>query len=181
MKESSEKATCATRLNAAVALAVLFLLPLAGCPRKVRMDDPRIGPMLEAASAFDRAAYGFSPIPADADVRLERSRGKSYDAMLHFYGKTSRTIAFRKTEAGYRWIGEQEIFQGPREYETDDGRFHEEISLTCEIEHVSGYPTNKLNILYVGDDPRLLGGSGSTWRDDLTLEEVTPILREWGY
>jgi hypothetical protein len=77
--------------------------------------------------------------------------------MLHISGKTSRTMAFRKSLDGYNWIGEQEIFKGPNEYKTVDGTFKEQVCLTYEIEKISGFPQNRLNITYAGEDPRLAG------------------------
>ena len=139
------------------------------------MSDPKLQPMLTAAAFFDRVGYGFSPMPTKADVRLEVRSGRAYDAMLHIYSRTSRTIAFRKIDKGYRWIGEQESFQGPKQYTTVDGTFYESISLTYDIEKVSGYPINRLNISYWGEDPRLVD------HRDLTLKEAQPILKEWGY
>jgi len=139
------------------------------------MDAPRIQPLLKAAASFDRVSYGFTSLPRDADVRWESRPTDRYDAMLHIYSKTSRTIAFRKIKNGYQWIGEQEIFEGPKKYTTVDGTFNERICLTYEIENVSGYPSNRLNITYSGEDRRLAD------RDDLTLLVVRPIFHEWGY
>ncbi|NJR20192.1 MAG: hypothetical protein HC777_00950, partial [Hyphomonadaceae bacterium] len=59
----------------------------AGCgfvPEKVSLSDARVVPLIQAATNFDRATYGFTPIPTNADVRLERRARASYDAMLHF-------------------------------------------------------------------------------------------------
>jgi hypothetical protein len=95
--------------------------------------------------------------------------------MLHLGGNTSRTIAFRKNASGYFWIGEQEIFQGPKEYKSVDGTFREEVTLTFEKEHVSGVPLNRLNVSCAGEDPRLAG------RADLSLRDLRAILKEWGY
>jgi hypothetical protein len=139
------------------------------------MDDPQVQPLLKAAASFDRTSYGFTPIPKTADVRLESRHTSRYDAMLHISSKTFRTIAFRKTSNGYRWIGDQEIFQGPKDYKTVDGTLREQLTLTYEVESVSGFPTNRLNITYSGDDSRLATGSS------LSLADVKPILREWGY
>jgi hypothetical protein len=78
-------------------LFVLVIL-LVGCdrfPRKVAMSDPRIQPLLKAAASFDRISYGFTPIPASAEVRFESHPTQRYDAMLHVESKTSHTIAFR--------------------------------------------------------------------------------------
>lgn len=95
--------------------------------------------------------------------------------MLHIASKTSRTIAFRKTHDGYRWIGGQEIFQGPKKYTTVDGTFYEEICLNYDIEPISGFPTNQLAVSYSGEDPRLAHPL------KLTLQDVQPILKEWNY
>lgn len=159
-------------------LTTVLMLALAGCglvPQKVSMNDPRVQPLLTAAAAFDRTSYGFSPIPKNEEVRLELRPRNGYDAMLHIYGRTSRTIAFRRTKDGYRWIGDQETFTGPREYKSVDGVFREELCLTYEVEHISGFPINRLNISYRGEDPRL------AWPREPTLEEVRPVLKEWGY
>ena len=159
-------------------LALFLAMVMAGCsllPKRSSMDDPQIQPLLKAAAAFDRTAYGFTPIPRTAVVRFESRHTSRYDAMLHISSKTSRTIAFRKTSTGYKWIGDQEIFQGPKEYKTPDGTFHEQFTFTYEIESVSGFPMNKLNITYHGEDPRF------TWPKNLTLNEVKPVLSEWGY
>src|SRR5690554_1744462 len=87
---------------------------LAGCdhgpfPKKVLLSDPEVEPFLRAMEQVDRASLGFTPVTTNAQIRLEIASGKDYDAMLHVYGTTSRTIGFRKTESGYRWISEQEI------------------------------------------------------------------------
>ena len=155
-----------------------FLIALAGCnfvPRKVATDDPRIQPLLAAAAMFQRSTYGFTPIPKQALVRWESRPTARYDAMLHIEGKTSRTIAFKKNGSGYRWIGEQEIFRGPNKYKTVDGTFNEQVTLTYEIESVSGFTPNRLNVTYDGENPQFAE------RSDLTLAEVTPLLRQWGY
>ena len=154
------------------------LVVLAGCwlaPKKVAMDDPQVQLLLKAAASFDRTSYGFTPIPKTADVRLESRPTSRYDAMLHIQSKTSRTIAFRKTSIGYRWIGDQEIFQGPKEYKTVDGTLHEQVTFTYEVESVTGFPTNRLNIAYSGEDSRLAN------RSNLALADVKPILKGWGY
>lgn len=158
--------------------AIVVAVFLGGCgliPRKATSDDPQVQRLLKAAESFDRTAYGFSPIPRHADVRLEARPTRQYDAMLHITAKTLRTIAFRKENGNYIWIGEQETFQGPKKYQTVDGVFNEAIVLTYETQRISGYPLNQLNVTYRGEDPRLAG------RNNLTLATVKPILREWGY
>lgn len=159
-------------------LIILLTLFLAGCnpvPEKVSMDDSRIQPLIKAAKSFDRTAFGFTPLPNSADVRWESRPTKRYDAMLHIHSKTSRTIAFRRTTEGYKWTGEQESFHGPKKYTTPDGTFNESITLTFEVENISGYSTNRLNITYFGEDERLAN------RKSLSLDYIKPILKEWGY
>ena len=83
---------------------ICAIMVLAGCMRRVEIDDPRIQPLLKAAESFDRTSYGFTPIPKTGGVSWESRATARYDAMLHIGGKTSRTIAFRKSESGWRWI-----------------------------------------------------------------------------
>jgi hypothetical protein len=158
-----------------VALVVSLVVACGVFPEEVSVSDPRVQSLLRAAAKFDRTSYGFSPLPTNGRVRLESTPRAGYDSMIHLGGKTSRTIAFRKNASTYLWIGEQEIFQGPKTYKSVDGTFHEHLTLTFEKEHLSGVPLNRLNISYNGEDPRLAG------RADLSLNNVKPILREWGY
>ncbi|MDQ6767207.1 MAG: hypothetical protein M3Z41_05315 [Candidatus Eremiobacteraeota bacterium] len=159
--------------------AIVLALLVAGCgsavPQRVLMNDDRVQPLLKAAATFDRTRYGFTPIPQEATALLESVPNDGYDAMLHINSKTARTIAFRKTSTGYAWIGEQEVFRGPKRYTTPNGTFNEAISLTYEIANVAGVPPNQLNIAYYGQDPRLARVR------TLTLKIIKPIVREWGY
>jgi hypothetical protein len=159
---------------------LLTTVALSGCgfvPEKVSLTDPRLAPLLQAIAAVDRASFGFTPISTDADVRLESRPRAGYDAMLHIYASTSRTIAFRKDTAGYRWIGEQEIHRGPKTHTTPDGTFNEEIVISYELERITpgatGVPLRQVHVSYHGEDRRL------AHRYDLTLDEVRPILAEW--
>lgn len=161
-----------------IAVTVIVAVLLEGCgliPRQVAMDDPQVQLLVRAAASFDRTSHGFSPIPQNADVRLQLRSTGQYDATLQITAKTSRTIEFRKDNGSYIWIGEQESFQGPRKYKSEDGIFNEAVTLTYETQKVSGYPLNQLNVTYRGDDPRLAG------RNNLTLAVVKPVLKEWGY
>ena len=166
------------RASGAMIMLTVIVAMLTSCgliPRKTTMDDPQVQRLVKAAQSFDRTAYGFSPIPKQADVRLELRPTARYDAMLHITTKTVRTIAFRKENGNYVWIGDQETFDGPKTYKTVDGTFHEAITLTYETQNISGYPLNQLNVTYRGEDPRLAG------KNDLSLSVVKPILKEWGY
>ncbi len=161
-----------TRISILISVALL-----AGCglaPQKVPYSDPQVQQLLRATDAAATNRFGFTPVSPNSDIRLERSSG-AYDRMLHVYGRTSRTIAFRKQGDGFVWIGEQEIYKGPKQYTTVDGTFFEEICLTYELQRVAHYRLNHLNISYSGEDARLAN------KDDLTLQTILPILKEWGY
>jgi len=128
---------------------------------------------------------GFTPLEADANLRIEWVHrrfdsllglgSKNYDAMLHASGKASRTVAFRRTDNGYDWIGEQEIFEGPRKYESVDGTFNEAIVVTYERVPISGFPINTIAVTYRGEEPAL------TEPRQLSLDLVRPWLKKWGY
>ena len=161
------------------ALAIMLLIAVfafTGCglvPEKVSLSDPQVQPLLKAMEQVDRASFGFTPVTTNAQINLElRSPGGAYDAMLHVYGATSRTIAFRKTSTGYRWIAEQEIYQGPNWYQSVDGTFREYIDIEYQTERVNGIPTNQLFIRYTGSDTNLT-------EREFTLAEVRPILEKW--
>ena len=161
-------------------VVMLAFAPI-GCgfvPERVRVDDPRVVELMDAARTVDRATLGFSPIDLTGEFRLEWRPRAGYDAMLHVNGRTSRTIAFRRSATSYEWIGEQETFEGPREYDTLDGQFHEAIIITYEKVPLSEAPLNKIDIQYRGEDHRLLN---LDLHDELSLNEVEPVLVEWGY
>lgn len=95
--------------------------------------------MLKAVDAVDRSSLGFTSIDSTCAVRLETRQRAGYDVMLHIGGQTSRTIAFRKTLEGCKWIHEQETYSSPKTYTTVDGTFHEQIVVTYGTEAVSGH------------------------------------------
>jgi hypothetical protein len=158
--------------------SILFSLALlAGCgltPQKLPYADPQVQQLLRATEAASTKRFGFTPVSSNADIRLEKSSG-AYDRMLHIYGRTSRTIAFRKQGDDFTWIGEQEIYTGPKQYTTVDGTLFEQICLTYELQRVAHYKLDHLNISYSGEDARL------AHKENLTLQTILPILKEWGY
>lgn len=160
-----------------VAIAILTVVAAAGCdhglfPEKVLLSDSKVQPFLDAMERVDRASLGFTPVTTNAAIKLEVASGRAYDAMLHVYGATSRTISFRKTESGYRWTGEQEVYQGPKWYQTVDGTFREFMVIEYQTERINGIPTNQLYIRYTGSDTNLT-------EREFTLAEVRPILEKW--
>src|SRR5262245_21084773 len=112
------------RWNAAVGFAVLAAI-VPGCgifPERVSLDDRRVAPLLRALAEVEatRDSLGFTPVERGARIMLEIAHGRAYDAMLHVDQGTSRTIAFKRTANGYRWISEQEVYTGRRTYDTPD-------------------------------------------------------------
>jgi hypothetical protein len=149
---------------------------ICGCglaPQKVSLSSPEIKPLLAAIEKVDRATLGFTPISTNAAIRLELSSRANYDAMLHVYGDTSRTIGFRKEGDGYRWISEQEIHTGPKWQQTIDGNFRERIVVEYQTERVNGIPLNELQIVYSGDDPEIKS------IEKLTLVDAQGIFARW--
>jgi hypothetical protein len=158
-------------------LVAIICFTLTGCgfiPERVSLSDPRIKPLLDAVAAADRASLGFTPISPDADVSWERRPRRDYDAMLHIYARTSRTISFRKTAEGFRWSGEAEKYTGPHTYDSVDGKHREYISVSYKTEPATT-PGHPVKIRYWGEDPRLQR------RKDLTWADIKPILKEWGF
>lgn len=160
-----------------ISLACFALGSCGFIPEGVALSDPRIKPLLDAIAAADRASLGFTPIPPDADVRWERRPRRDYDAMLHIYARTSRTISFRKTAEGFRWSGEQEIYTGPNTYDSVDGKYREHISVTYKTDRAASQELQlkDLSIRYWGEDARLRRPK------DLTWAEIKPVLTEWGF
>ena len=162
------------RTRLAAGLMLTAALPaLAGCPARVRLTDKELAPFLQAMNEVDRAALGFTAIEPTADIRLEHASGKTYDAMLHVVGNTRRTIAFVERGGRFFWVGEQEEHEGPRMFDTPDGRRHEHVFITYETVAMSGVPLGKLDVQYEGPDRELAG------RKVLTLQDVRPVLTAW--
>ncbi len=160
-------------------LCLGLLIACVGCgwlPEKMAADDPRVAELLAVVAAANHTALGFTPINTNSQFHLEiAGRRGAYDRMLHIYGKTSRTLAFRQSPGGWRWTHEQETFEGPREHTTVDGTFKESICLTFETERVAAAQINRLEINYSGNDAQL------AWPRELLLADVLPVLVAWGY
>jgi hypothetical protein len=156
-----------------------FILPLllaAACMESADLADAKMRPFSDTYSV-DRESLGLSALPRNGSVAIEqpsaiRAREVGYDAMLHFPGPTGRTIAFERAGSRYRWLGEQEMTFGPREYETADGKQREFIAVTYYRHAVFGQPAG-LRIEYWGPDEHLAG------RANLTLTDVQPLLQVW--
>ena len=181
----SSRAAVNNRVHWVVLVTLISNLNCGLIPERVSHDDPRLRPMFDAMARVDRRAMGFTPIEDGANIRIEwvhRNSDsilglgpKSYDAMLHVYGKTSRTVAFKRNGNGYEWIGEQETFEGPHKYDSVDGTFNEAITVNYDRVPISGFPINTIAIVYRGEESELAGAQ------HLSLDAIRPWLKKWGY
>jgi len=160
-----------TRLSALS--AVLAVGACGFVSERMAIDDPRLSPVFAAIKNVDRTAMGFTDISRDAELRMEWRPRARYDAVLHVYGNTSRTIAFARNSTGWEWIGEQEIVKGPRTYRSPDGVLNESITITYETRQISGVPSRTVYIAYAGEDAEL------TAAQHLTLARIRPTLDRW--
>ena len=138
--------------------AALCLILTAGCKRPpVSMDDPSLTPFASMYSV-DRGQYGFTPLPKTGRVFIEGESSKfGYDALLEFVGTPTptRSIAFRWDGHAYQWLGEQEIFDGPRRWKPPKGRRDQEyVAITFYREELYG-ENQGLTIYYSGPDATL--------------------------
>ncbi len=157
-------------------VGVICLLIYGYSPKSIEYSSPELTPLWKAIGEVERQSMGFTPVSKDSKIRIERAKGRDYDIMLHIYHDTTRTIAFKRKAEGVYWIGEQQIFRGPKKYSTPDGTFNEDICITYHSEKYSdSTPTSSLTIRYSGEDPRLQS------RHNLSLSDIQPILREWKY
>lgn len=144
-------------------------------PRHTTVDDHLMAPFLHARDVAGAEQYGFTHLEPDARVEIDRTVGNkaTYDIMLHIYGSTSRTIAYKEVGDSFVWLGEQEIHRGPGEYLSEGFKRKEEIVITYETVYLSGAPLNQVHVIYTGKNPRLADKS------KLTVEDVRPVLDEW--
>ncbi len=174
-----------------------FSMPEGYTDQVVDVSDEAMAPY-QAALAVDRRAMGFPPLPTNGKVKIvlidKANWGyeyppPAYDVMLHFYEITNRgsypyvyrAVALKMDTKGFKWIHEQIVFGGPKRYTTVDGTFNERITLTCEKEQVAfiGTALEGTAVSYSGNDNRLADRTLHT--DNLSIGQVAPILREWGY
>ena len=145
---------------------------------------------------FFSTLLGFTPLPSAHPVQLEERSVSTtgYDAMLHLAwpGRTE-TIGFVKVGAGYKWVCDQEIHEGPLEFDTPDGRFHESITLnysvpddTSTIRRDNGMPPGFMAI-YTGPNEALRMATAKNFATDEAsgipaaqqLSIVLPELKKW--
>lgn len=144
-------------------------------PQSTTVADETMLPFIQAREAAGAEQYGFTPLEADARVEIHRIVGgkAAHDVMLHIYGSTARTIAYKEVGDSFVWLGEQETHTGPGEFLSEGFRRKEEIVITYETVYLSGAPPNQVHVMYTGEDPRL------AHRSNLTAEDVLPVLEEW--
>jgi len=72
-------------------LLCLAIPVITGCnpfPEHVSISDPRVQTLMHAAESFDRADYGFQPLPKIGMVYFESKPRPAYDATVG--GKSSK-------------------------------------------------------------------------------------------
>ena len=139
---------------------------------------------------------GFPPLPTNGSVRIltvDRKNWRleypppNYDVSFQFYeGSTfypysSRFVALKRKDGEYKWVSEQVTFNGPKQHMVNEQLLNEYISIMCEIEQVGvqGKSIAGTLIIYSGPDKRLAVKGDSA--EGLTVSQIGPILREWGY
>ena len=158
-------------------LVLLMMLGLAGC-RRYAMDDPALKPFNNMYEV-ERDQYGLGPLPKNAKVRIDRSTyaESGYDVMLGIYANEIRYnakevhhVAFRLDRGSYKWVGELEQCEGPREYRSADGRMQEEVTISY-FQHV---PTmaEGVHATYVGPD--------SLTNKEISIVKGRELLKSWG-
>ena len=142
-----------------------------------QLESPRLKPYLEAADRSRRADLGFTPLPREGLVRVERPRSKRhYDVMLHIErANVSRTVAFLLRGDTPEWSGEQEIHYSEREFTTVDGTGQEHLVLSFSTVKGSGVPKGGY-VSYWGPDQVLRQRS---MQNQIPVSEVHTIWATW--
>lgn len=152
----------------------------------------------KAALAVDRATMGFPPLPTTGEVWIQtidrtvwdyEYPPPPYDVYLQFYDdpdptdyqRCVRSVALKKTDEGMKWVHESISFDGPKNHIVDDSPTHEQISILNETEQIGviGTQVHGTRIEYSGPDRSL--ARRSDLYHNLTLAEIAPIIKSWGY
>ena len=167
------------RLLSFLALSVCFCLLAFAClalmPENVQgpydLDDEELKPFI-AMFEVDRQQYCLAEINKDSAVEFRKTDGEGgYDAeLLIRNGGKSRSVFFARENDRYVWIGELEIHESGRWFDTVDGRQPEEIVIAYYSRSIQG-GIKGLNILYFGDNERI--------QSPLTCGEALSIIRGW--
>ena len=165
-------------------MMVLLGIQLAcGCLRQnqfktLHLPDPKLSPFLSALPK-DREQLGFPPIPERGKVRIEKvfcSDGtKGHNQItLTFKKYYSWYIQFSQRGESYEYIYEQHFFMGPHRFQGEDSEEQERVEMYY-LKHPTFQKGPSLLIVYFGDRPEY----GKKF--NCTLEDVRPLLIEWGY
>ena len=159
-------------------IGLITLVAFSSCWLKpIDYHDKKLAPYLKAISKVQhlRDSLGFSTISEKAKISLE-GKSNTYDAMVHIYQSISSwTIAFKKNNNEYVWIGEPEIFNGPKQFETTDGTTNETITLNYDAEPISGFPLDTLSVIYYGPD------SSHASQKSISLSEARRLIKKWEF
>ena len=152
-------------------LSLCLVFTLLGCNTHYAVEDSALAPFNNMYE-IDRDRYGLGPLPKKAKVFIDRadSSTSGYDVMLRIYSKSNHYVAFRREGDRYKWVGELEQCEGPREYRSADGRMNEGVTISY-FQHASGY-RDGLHTSYVGPD--------SLTDQEIPLEQAKQLARQWG-
>lgn len=123
----------------------------------------------------DRAHWKPDAPPPNYDVQFQFIQGSSD------FPYSEQNVFVKQVDGGQQWVGEQTIFYGPKRFTTDGVQGNEFITFTRDRERTvyRGVNIKDTLITYSGPDKRL--AKTGTFTTDLTVYDVGPILREWGY
>lgn len=144
---------------------------LLGCNTHYAIEGSALAPFNNMYE-IDRDRYGLGPLPKKAKVFIDRadSSTRGYDVMLRIYSKSKHYVAFQREGDRYKWVGELEQCEGPREYRSADGRLNEEVTISY-FQRASGYQDG-LHTSYVGPD--------SLTDQEIPLERAKQLTKQWG-
>jgi hypothetical protein len=180
-----------------VAIAVLLF---SGCapdsPPGMKEQRVRVSPEFfktwPSLLSVNRRQMGFPLLPTNGTVRIltvDRAHWKpevpppNYDIQFQFIEGSSdfpyseQNVFVKQADGGPQWVGEQTTIYGPHRFTTDGIQVNESITITRERKRIVYLKDTA--ITYSGPDKRL--AKTGTFTTDLTVFEIGPILREWGY
>jgi hypothetical protein len=181
-------------------LVAVAVLPFAGCgpgaPPGMKEQRVRISPEFFKAYpsllSVNRWRVAFPQLPTNGTVRIltvDRAHWKpevplpNYDIQFQFtegsvdFPHSEQDVFIKLVNGTQQWVGEQITFYGPQRFTTDGVFGNESITFTCERKRIVDFRDTA--VAYSGADKRL--AKKGTFTTGLTVPQVGPILREWGY
>jgi hypothetical protein len=163
-------------------LPFVFVVVFSGCEVierlggivHTRLETAEMKPYLQAASRSQRIQLGFTALPQNGPVLVEKPRFKKYyDVMLHIDGpNVTRMVEFIIRNGQPVWSGEQEMHWSPRQFETIDGTVREHLVISYQDIETPEMSKGEW-ILYGGPDESL------QWRSDRHQISIADAKEVW--